>query len=81
MNRTTMPAARHQLARMLLACAFAVLSACASMGPPLSSATPEELASQDVRLGVRTFAPDGRLFLGDDQQGAVIWIAPVGLMQ
>lgn len=27
------------------------------------------------------FAPDGRLFLGDDQRGAVIWIAPVGLMQ
>jgi glucose/arabinose dehydrogenase len=28
-----------------------------------------------------TFAPDGRLFLGDDQQGAVIWIAPIDLMQ
>jgi glucose/arabinose dehydrogenase len=28
-----------------------------------------------------TFAPDGRLFVGDDQLGAVIWIAPVGLMQ
>ncbi len=28
-----------------------------------------------------TFAPDGRLFVGDDQQGAVIWIAPIGLMQ
>jgi glucose/arabinose dehydrogenase len=27
------------------------------------------------------FAPDGRLFLGDDQAGAVIWIAPMGLMQ
>jgi glucose/arabinose dehydrogenase len=27
------------------------------------------------------FAPDGRMFLGDDQRGAVIWIAPVGLMQ
>jgi glucose/arabinose dehydrogenase len=27
-----------------------------------------------------TFAPDGRLFVGDDQLGAVIWIAPVGLM-
>jgi glucose/arabinose dehydrogenase len=27
------------------------------------------------------FAPDGRLFLGDDQQGAVIWIAPVDLVQ
>ena len=60
MNRTTMPAARHQLARMLLLCAFAVLSGCASMGPPLSGATPEEVASQEVRLGVRTFTPDGR---------------------
>ncbi len=27
------------------------------------------------------FAPDGRLFVGDDQLGAVIWIAPMGLMQ
>ncbi len=25
------------------------------------------------------FSPDGRLFLGDDQLGAVLWIAPVGL--
>jgi hypothetical protein len=45
---------------MLLACAFAPLAGCASMGPPLSSATPEELASQEVRLGVRTLDPDGR---------------------
>jgi glucose/arabinose dehydrogenase len=28
-----------------------------------------------------TFAPDGRLFIGDDQLGAVIWIAPIDLMQ
>lgn len=27
------------------------------------------------------FSPDGRLFVGDDQQGAVIWIAPVNLPQ
>jgi glucose/arabinose dehydrogenase len=27
------------------------------------------------------FAPDGRLFIGDDQLGAVIWIAPMGLLQ
>ena len=27
-----------------------------------------------------TFAPDGRMFVGDDQRGAVVWIAPVGLM-
>ncbi|HZU85520.1 MAG TPA: hypothetical protein VE987_21470, partial [Polyangiaceae bacterium] len=26
------------------------------------------------------FAPDGRMFLGDDQRGLVVWIAPVGLM-
>jgi glucose/arabinose dehydrogenase len=25
------------------------------------------------------FAPDGRLFVGDDQQGTVVWIAPVDL--
>ena len=28
-----------------------------------------------------TFAPDGRMFIGDDQMGAVIWIAPVTLMK
>lgn len=28
-----------------------------------------------------TFAPDGRMFVGDDQQGLVVWIAPVDLMQ
>jgi glucose/arabinose dehydrogenase len=28
-----------------------------------------------------SFAPDGRMFVGDDQRGAVIWIAPVGLMK
>jgi glucose/arabinose dehydrogenase len=28
-----------------------------------------------------TFAPDGRMFLGDDNLGVVVWIAPVGLMQ
>jgi glucose/arabinose dehydrogenase len=27
------------------------------------------------------FAPDGRLFLGDDQAGAIVWIAPMGLKQ
>jgi hypothetical protein len=26
-----------------------------------------------------TFAPDGRMFLGDDQRGVVIWIAPSDL--
>jgi len=28
-----------------------------------------------------TFAPDGRLFLGNDWTGTVVWIAPVGLMR
>jgi glucose/arabinose dehydrogenase len=27
-----------------------------------------------------TFAPDGRMFLGNDNNGAVIWIAPIDLM-
>lgn len=27
------------------------------------------------------FAPDGRLFVGDDQLGAVVWFAPMTLMQ
>lgn len=26
-----------------------------------------------------TFAPDGRLFIGDDNQGTILWIAPVDL--
>jgi len=59
-NRTTIPVARHQLARKLLLCALALLGGCASMGPPISSATPEEEASQEARLGVRTLVPDGR---------------------
>jgi hypothetical protein len=59
-NRTTTPATHHPLAWILLPCVFALLTGCASMGPPLSGATPEEVASQDVRLGVRTFTPDGR---------------------
>ena len=33
------------------------------------------------RPGAVTFAADGRLFVGDDQQGAIIWIAPVDLMR
>ncbi len=28
-----------------------------------------------------SFAPDGRMFLGDDNKGVIVWIAPVGLMQ
>jgi glucose/arabinose dehydrogenase len=28
-----------------------------------------------------TFAADGRLFLGNDNDGSIVWIAPVGLMQ
>jgi glucose/arabinose dehydrogenase len=28
-----------------------------------------------------TFAPDGRMFIGDDQSGAVVWMAPVDLMR
>jgi glucose/arabinose dehydrogenase len=28
-----------------------------------------------------TFAPDGRMFLGDDNKGLIVWIAPVNLMQ
>jgi predicted acylesterase/phospholipase RssA len=58
-NRMTMPAAGRQLARTLLLCAFAAVAGCASMGPPLSGATPEEVASQEVRLGVRTLTADG----------------------
>jgi glucose/arabinose dehydrogenase len=27
-----------------------------------------------------TFAPDGRMFLGDDMRGVIVWIAPVTLM-
>ena len=56
----TMPAAWYQLARMLLPGAVATLAGCASVGPPLPAATPEELASQEVRLGVRTLEADGR---------------------
>ena len=33
------------------------------------------------RPAALAFAPDGRLFVGDDQNGVVFWIAPVGLKQ
>src|ERR1700739_4176567 len=55
-----MPAACCQLARVLLACALVTLVSCASVGPPLPTATPEEVASEGVSLGVRTLAADGR---------------------
>ena len=28
-----------------------------------------------------TFAPDGRMFIGDDNAGLIVWVAPVDLMQ
>jgi glucose/arabinose dehydrogenase len=31
------------------------------------------------RPGTITFAPDGRMFIGDDQNGLIVWIAPVSL--
>src|SRR5882672_7832714 len=55
-----MPAVCCQLTRVLLACALATLVSCASVGPPLPTATPEEEASEGVSLGVRTLAADGR---------------------
>lgn len=33
------------------------------------------------RPGTITFAPDGRMFVGNDQSGMILWIAPVKLMQ
>jgi predicted acylesterase/phospholipase RssA len=52
-------AASRYLACALLLGALATLTACASMGPALPTATPEELTSQEVRLGVRTLTADG----------------------
>jgi hypothetical protein len=28
-----------------------------------------------------TFASDGRMFLGDDNRGVIVWIAPFDLLQ
>jgi glucose/arabinose dehydrogenase len=28
-----------------------------------------------------TFAPDGRMFIGNDMNGQIVWIAPIGLMR
>jgi hypothetical protein len=50
----------RQLARTVLLCALAIVAGCASMGPSLPGATPEEAASQEVRLGIRTLGSDGR---------------------
>ena len=43
-----------------LLAALAMLTGCASMGPSIPTATQEELSSQEMWLGVRTLAPDGR---------------------
>jgi glucose/arabinose dehydrogenase len=47
----------------------------------LDFATGWDDGSQDEgRPAPVTFAPDGRMFLGDDMKGLVVWIAPVTLM-
>lgn len=53
------PAARQYLARVVILATLATLTGCASMGPSLPTATPAELASQEVPFGVRTVTPDG----------------------
>lgn len=58
--RTRSSTAILYLARALVLAAFAALAGCASMGPSLPSATPEELVSQELQLGVRTVNPNGR---------------------
>jgi predicted acylesterase/phospholipase RssA len=59
LERMKLSAASRFLAGALLLRALATLSGCASMGPELPTATPEELASQEGRLGVRTLMADG----------------------
>jgi hypothetical protein len=48
------------LVRMILPYALALLAGCASMGPPLPGATPEEATPEEMRLGIRTLGSDGR---------------------
>jgi predicted acylesterase/phospholipase RssA len=59
LERMKLSAASRFLAAALLLRALATLGGCASMGPELPTATPEELASQEGRLGVRTLMADG----------------------
>jgi glucose/arabinose dehydrogenase len=40
----------------------------------------DDMMTDHGRPAPITFAPDGRLFIGDDQLGAVVWIAPTSLM-
>src|SRR5579871_955785 len=60
MKTSAPPAASQYLACALVLAALATLAGCASMGPSLPTATPEELTSQELQLGVRTVSPDGR---------------------
>lgn len=52
-------AARQYFAYVVLVATLATLAGCASMGPSLPTASPEELASQEMPLGVRTVTSDG----------------------
>ena len=46
--------------------------------PPAGTGT--RRSRQHGRPTVVAFAPDGRLFLGNDTNGDIIWIAPLGLV-
>jgi predicted acylesterase/phospholipase RssA len=49
---------RH-LARLLICCVAMAACGCTSIGPPIPVATADEIASQEVSLGVRTLGADG----------------------
>jgi hypothetical protein len=54
-----MSALMRHLARLLICCVGMAGAGCTSLGPQIPVATAEEIASQEVSLGVRTLGPDG----------------------
>ena len=59
----TTPSTKGRLSRAAIYCATALLAGCASLGPQLPMATPDEMDLEDVPLGVRTLAPSGNFEL------------------
>jgi predicted acylesterase/phospholipase RssA len=55
----TTPSTKGRGSRLVIYCAMALLAGCASLGPQLPTATPDEMDLEGVPLGVRTLAPSG----------------------
>jgi predicted acylesterase/phospholipase RssA len=55
----TMPGTNRNRSHLAITCVVVLLAGCASLGPQLPMATPDEAESQDVTSGVRTLGANG----------------------